>query len=470
MKSHWLVSIIGLIFLSCMQQNKEKVSNISVFSGKAGEVKLIVLSPEHFHASLLQKSAIPQVNDSIYVYAISPDDTGLNQYLSAIESLNNRPKNPTNWQEITYTGDNFIDKMIADKKGNVIILAGNNKEKTEYILNAVDAGLNVLSDKPMAINREDFLLLEKAYKNAAAKDVQLYDMMTERYDILNIIEKELINDLDFFGELQSGTTENPAVYMESVHYFYKEVSGVPLIRPAWYYDVEQQGEGIADVTTHLIDLLFWECFPDQIIDYKQDIGNISSSHWPTEISQQQFTQSTGESTVPDYLQKYLDNSTLKVYTNGTVHFDVRRHNVELKVIWNYQAPEGSSDTFMSVMKGTKAIIKTVQDKEQNFVKHLYVQKPKGLDENVFSGNLQEAIEKIQTTYPFVSVLPTSNKEEYLIDIPIENREGHESHFKYVAESFFNYLVNCDMPEWEVPNTLAKYFITTKAVEVAKDRN
>lgn len=121
---------------------------------------------------------------------------------------------------------------------------------------------------------------------------------------------------------------------------------------------------------------------------------------------------------------------------------------------------------MSVVKGTKAILKTVQNKEQDFVKQLYVQKPDGLDENEFSDNLQKAIEKIQTIYPFVSASPTSTKGEYLINIPVENREGHESHFKYVAESFFNFLVNRNMPQWEKNNTLAKYYITTQAVKIA----
>lgn len=409
-----------------------------------------------------------QVSDSVYVYAASPEDAGLKQYLSAIESFNTRADNPTTWQTVVYTGDDFLHNMIAEKKGNVLVLAGNNKEKTEYILKAVDAGLNVLSDKPMAINREDFLLLEAAYKEAESKDVKLYDMMTERYDMLNIIEKELINSPDLFGELQQGTPEDPAVYMESVHHFYKEVSGTPLIRPAWYYDVEQQGEGVADVTTHLIDLLFWKCFPGQSIDYTRDIGNISSTHWATEITLPQFTKSTGETAFPDYLQKYIDNAVLKVYANGTLQFDVKNRNIGLKVIWNYQAPEGSGDTFMSVVKGTKAILKTVQDKEQGFVKQLYLQQSDGLDESEFSENLQKTIKKIQTTYPFVSALPTSHKGEYLIDIPIESREGHESHFKYVAESFFNYLGTRDMPEWEVPNTLSKYYITTKAVEVANE--
>lgn len=471
MKKDWLIIAIGLILLlpSCMQKDNQTERNQNEFSGKAGEVKLIVLAPGHFHANLLQKSTIPQVNDSVFVYA-SAENIGLKQYLSAIGSFNQRDENPTNWKTILYTGDDFLDKMVTDKKGNVVVLAGNNREKTEYILSAVDAGLNILSDKPMAINREDFLLLEEAYTNADQQNVLLYDMMTERYDMLNIIERELINDHDLFGELQPGTPEDPAVYMESTHHFYKEVSGTPLIRPAWYYDVEQQGEGIADVTTHLIDLLFWKLFPDHSIDYNRDIGDISSTHWPTDIALSQFTQSTGETTFPDYLQKDVDDSILKVYANGTLHFTVKNRHTTLKVIWNYQAPEGGGDTFRSVVKGTKAILKTVQDKEQDFVKQLYIQKPDGSDENQFSGNLQKAIEKIQTTYPFVSVSSTSTKGEYLINIPLENREGHESHFRYVAEDFFSFLTHKDMPEWEKTNTLAKYYITTKGIEVAKERD
>lgn len=468
MKNYWLIGIIGLMSLSCLQQSSKQAENRAAFTGKEGEVKLIVLAPGHFHANLLQKNAIPQVSDTVSVYAMSPDDTGLKQYLSAIESFNNRPESPTAWHTAVYASSDFINKMVSDKKGNVVILSGNNQEKTKYILRAVDAGLNVLSDKPMAINGEDFLLLETAYRNAESKGVRLYDMMTERYDMLNIIEKELINNSDFFGELEMGTPEEPAIYMESVHHFYKEVSGAPLIRPAWYYDVEQQGEGIADVTTHLIDLLFWKCFPEQVIDYKQDIENISSTHWPTDISQQQFMQSTGETIFPDYLQQYLDNSMLKVYANGTLNFKVKDYNAGLKVIWNYQAPEGGGDTFISTIKGTKVILKTIQDKEQQFIKQLYAQKAAGVDEKEFAENIQQAVAKINTRYPFVSVLPTSNKGEYLINIPAENREGHESHFRYVAEHFFNYLVNRDMPGWEISNTLAKYYITTTAVEIAKN--
>jgi hypothetical protein len=91
-----------------------------------------------------------------------------------------------------------------------------------------------------------------------------------------------------------------------------------------------------------------------------------------------------------------------------------------------------------------------------------------MDETEFSDNLKNAIDKLRETYSFISYTQTSNVGEYLINIPLENREGHESHFTYVAEKFFSYLVNRDMPEWEKTNTLAKYYITSRAVEVANE--
>lgn len=336
-------------------------------------------------------------------------------------------------------------------------------------MRAIETGKNVLSDKPMAINSQNFKMLEIAYKKADSLDLYIYDMMTERYDLLNVIEKELIGNIDFFGKLQSGTREEPAVYMESIHHFYKYVSGVPLIRPAWYYDVEQQGEGISDVTTHLIDQLFWKCFPEQPINYKSDIGEVFATHWPTEITLDNYKHSTGTEGFPDYLQKNIENSILKVYANGAIEFDVKDHFVKLAVLWNWQAPEGSGDTFSSIIKGSKAIIKTVQNSEQSFVKQLYVQKPDNTGEIEFQENLQKAVEKIQTKYNFISYSPTSNVNEFIIDIPVHFRDGHESHFSFVAESFFNYLVNRDIPDWEILNTLTKYYITTKAVEMAKDK-
>lgn len=464
MKSFKLI-MFCLLFAGCQSSEKKETAKKS-FIGQPGEVKLIVLAPGHFHADLLQKNKVNEINDSVYVYAQQGKE--IDQYLSRIQAYNNRNENPTQWNEVVYKGEDFLNKMISDKNGNVVVLAGNNKEKTKYILESINAGLNVLSDKPMAINKENFELLKQAYDSAQAHHVMLYDMMTERYDILNIVEQKLINNKDVFGELREGNDDEPAISMESVHHFYKEVSGKPLIRPAWYYDVEQQGEGIADVTTHYIDLVNWKCFPEESLDYKKDINILSAEHWATDLSLEDYSRSTKMDSFPDYLKKYVEDSKLKVFANGTINYRVKGVNIALKVIWNYKAPEGGGDTFSAYIKGSKASLKTVQDSSSNFVKQLYIERVKSVDKDKFEAALEQAAQEIQKDYPLVKIKPSSSeKRKYLVDIPAQAREGHESHFGHVAQEFFDYLIEGKMPQWEISNTLAKYYITTSALELAK---
>ena len=52
-------------------------------------------------------------------------------------------------------------------------------------------------------------------------------------------------------------------------------------------------------------------------------------------------------------------------------------------------------------------------------------------------------------------------------IPDTYREGHEAHFARVMSTFMEYLEKGNMPDWEVPNTIAKYDLMTKALEMAR---
>ena len=200
-----------LLVFSCnnMQKEKKEMQSKTVFTGRDGEIELVVLNPGHFHASLLQKFSQKHVNDTVLVYA--PNGSELNQYLASIEGYNNRSENPTAWKEMVYSGNDYLEKMLEEKKGNVVILAGNNLKKTEYISKAINEGYNVLSDKPMAINTENFELLKSAYDSARTHNVYLYDVMTERYDILYTLTREIANNKELFGELQNGTSDNPSV-------------------------------------------------------------------------------------------------------------------------------------------------------------------------------------------------------------------------------------------------------------------
>lgn len=433
------------------------------FTGEKGEVKIITLDPGHFHAALVQKTMYDQIDSSVYVYA--PESEDVKQHLNRINGYNTRGENPTHWNEVVYTGNDYFEKMIAEKKGNVVVIAGNNLKKIDYIKGSVEAGLNVLSDKPMAINAEAFNKLEESFRIAGEKGVLLYDIMTERSEITTMLQKEFSLLPEVFGTLEKGTPENPAVTKESVHHFYKFVSGAALVRPAWFFDVNQQGEGIVDVTTHLVDLVQWECFPEQVIDYKKDIAIGTAKRWTTVLTPTDFAGVTKMTTYPEYLNKDLKDSLLNVYCNGEINYTIKGVHAKVSVIWNYKAPEGAGDTHYSIMRGTKANLVIRQGAEQNYKPTLYIEPVAGVDTAGFAKTLAAELSKVQAKYEGVELKKLATSWEVVI--PDKYKVGHEAHFGQVAERYLQYLKDGKLPAWEVPNMLAKYYTTTKALEMAK---
>ncbi|MGI6074676.1 MAG: oxidoreductase, partial [Fermentimonas sp.] len=70
MNRYTFVLILTLAaFISCNNANKESSNDVATFTGAPGEVELVVLAPGHFHASLLQNNNLPQVNDTVQVFA-----------------------------------------------------------------------------------------------------------------------------------------------------------------------------------------------------------------------------------------------------------------------------------------------------------------------------------------------------------------------------------------------------------------
>src|SRR5512139_3837365 len=90
----------------------------------ADTVRLMTLDPGHFHAGLVQKFMYPQVSPVVHVYA--PAGPELQDHLKRIEGFNTRTEDPTHWEEKVYIGPNFLEKMVSEKPGNVVVLAGNN--------------------------------------------------------------------------------------------------------------------------------------------------------------------------------------------------------------------------------------------------------------------------------------------------------------------------------------------------------
>lgn len=425
------------------------------------QIKLITLDPGHFHAALVQKNMYPEVSSEVRVYA--PVGADLDFHLQRIKGYNTRTDSPTKWDEKVYTGNDYFEKMLAEKAGNVVVIAGNNRIKADYLEKSINAGFNILADKPMIISEKDFDKLKRTFASAAQKKVLLYDIMTERYEISTMLQREFSMLPAAFGKLEKGTPENPAVTKESVHHFYKYVSGSVLTRPSWFMDVSQQGEGIVDVNTHLVDLIQWECFPEQIIDYKKDIKLNDARRWTTDMTLSQFKTITKTQGFPDYLKKDVVNDTLlKVFSNGEINYQLKGVHAKASVIWAYQAPEGGGDTHYSIMRGTKANLIIRQGAEQNYKPTLYIE-PISNDKTYETG-LNQALTVVQKKYPGVSL--KKNDKGWEVEIPEKYKEGHEAHFGRVTEKYLEFLKQGKLPTWEVPNMIAKYYTTTQALKLA----
>lgn len=458
-----IIIAVSLVLSSCGNSgSKDQSAKSSAGMERNSQVKLLTVDPGHFHAALVQKIMYDQVSPDVHVYAPEGDD--YRQYLASIEAYNSRRLDPTSWNEIVYTGTDFFEKMISDMAGNVVVLSGNNRKKAEYITKSVNAGLNVLADKPMIITPEDFPVLENAFQSASDKGILLYDIMTERYEVTTILQKLLSHNTEIFGSLSAGSEEEPAVTKVSVHHFSKIVSGNPLIRPPWFFDVQQQGEGIVDVTTHLVDLVQWECFPEQVLNIS-DITIRSAKRWPTILTQDEFKGVTGLDNFPEYLQKDLKDGKLYVFANGEIIYQIKGIYAKVSVEWKYQAPPGGGDTHYSVMHGSLCDLVIKQGAEENYLPTLYIENIKGSGLNEFSTKLKAAL----ATMPYDSLnIETIGMNSLKINIPAKYRVGHEAHFGQVTAKFLEYMKEGKLPEWEVPNMITKYYTTTSALNMAKE--
>lgn len=437
------------------------IAGLTIAGASAEPVQLITLDPGHFHAALVQKSMIAGVDPVVHVYA--PAGPDLDRHLAMIEGFNSRPDTPTHWETKVHAGPDYLTAMLHDHPGNVVVISGNNGKKSRYILECVKAGLNVMADKPMAIDPEGFALIEEAYKVAAEKKVLLLDIMTERHEISTMLQKELSRFPEIFGELDKGTLENPAVTKESVHHFSKLVNGAPLQRPPWFFDPKQQGEAIVDVTTHLVDLVQWECFPDQVLS-PSDVKVLTAKSWPTAITLAEFSKVTGLGAWPDYLKPLVDgNGALQTPANGELNYTLRGVHAKVSVLWKFEAPAGAGDTHDSLLRGSKASLHIRQGAEQGYKPVLYVEPVDGGD--AWKNDLTASVSKLAQRWPGLAVKDLGGTWEVVI--PEKFKVGHEAHFGQVTEDYLGYLQGKPVPAWEVPNTLVKYHTLMEAWKLSR---
>jgi predicted dehydrogenase len=420
-------------------------------------LRLIVVDPGHFHAALVQKEMYPQLLPEVHVYApLGPD---LLDYLARIARFNARAEQPTDWRLEVHAGSDFLDQVRREPPGGIAIFSGRNRGKIERIAAAVEAGLHVIADKPVIICREDLPRLEAILNAAAAKRLVVADLMTGRDDAIARLIRALRADPEIFGEAVPGSPEEPGVVLSNVHQLLKTVAGVPNPRPSWYFDITEQGEGLADTGTHLVDRVHETLFPGEALDYRRDIRLDSASRWPTTVSLAQFRQLTGEARWPDFLAPSVKRDALDYFCNGRLDYRVRGIHVRLEARWEWQT-EAGDDTHSAVYRGSRARLERRQGAAEGYRPELYI-----VPEAEIGSALERRIAALQPEFPEVAL--DRQAGEWRLVVPDALRLGHDAHFAEFTRRFIGYVEKPGaFPAREKPNLLAKYYVTTEGVALS----
>jgi hypothetical protein len=92
---------------------------------------LVVVNPGHFHAALTLRQPHPRLNDEVYVYSQAGPD--LERFLDIVAAFNQRALRPTPWKLRVYRGEDYLQRLLAERPGRLAVVAGRNDLKMALI-------------------------------------------------------------------------------------------------------------------------------------------------------------------------------------------------------------------------------------------------------------------------------------------------------------------------------------------------
>jgi predicted dehydrogenase len=418
---------------------------------------LVVIDPGHFHAALLQSEMHPGLAEQVQVYA--PAGPDLLDYLARVVRFNRRAARPTRWAFEIHAGPDFLAALRRTRPGGLAVLAGRNRPKIDLIEAALDAGLHVLADKPCIIRAADLGRLARALDVAARRGLIVADIMSGRHDMTAILLDALHGDPAVFGDQLPGSAAEPGIEMTSVHHLLKQVAGLPNPRPAWFFDIAEQGGSLVDIATHLVDRVQRTLCPDTPLDLATDIRIEDARHWSTSVSLAQFRQVTGEAVWPDAVAPSIVGDQLAYLCNGRLDYALRGVRVRLDMAWHWEAPPGAGDSHHTVIRGTRARLEVRQagaDRRELFV----------VPHADIGAALAQRIAALQTLCAGVGI--EAQGTEWRITVPDRHRLGHDGQFVALMRRVLEGVAARDRwPAWEPANLRTKYSLTTAALALAE---
>jgi predicted dehydrogenase len=403
--------------------------------------RLLFLDPGHFHAALTLRARHPRVADEIAVYA--RDGGELRDFLALVARFNARGAAPTGWRPVVVTADDPLARLLAERRGDVVVLAGKNGGKARTMRRLHEAGLHVLADKPWLVTAAD---LEDVGASLSGWPLAV-EIMTGRHDVAARLLARLVHAPPVFGVFRD---ETPAIELASVHHLAKTVDGAPLRRPWWYFDVRVQGRGAVDIPTHLVDQT------QALVDGVPALVSVRAS--ATRVPAPAFCRITGEPAFPAALRPYVEGDTLVYDCNAVLDYRIGGVTARASVRWDLETPPGGGDTSRAIARGTLADIVLEQGPHTGARRRLTVT-PRGEAARARVA-VDDLVASWQAQFPGVTRADGDGGWELVVPPGLDG--GHEAHFALVLDTFLRAIDAGRAPDGLAARTHAKYALLAAA--------
>jgi hypothetical protein len=325
----------------------------------------------------------------------------------------------------------------------------------------------VLADKPWLISAADFPKLEKVMALAAEKRLVAYDIMTERSEITTILQRELARDPQVAGTVGPGSEREPAVEMESTHNILKLVAGAPNLRPAWFFDVGEQGEALAgrrDAPRRPGAVAALPGAADRLQERAEALRREPLGNAAQRRRAQARDRPQGAAVRADVAHEERSGSTTSrtarpAYTVRGVYARVRRAGAT-------RLPAGAGDTHTALVRGQPRAPRGAPGRRAEVAARALRHGEPAAERREAEGRARAPRRGAREGASGLAV--ADEGQRLRVVIPERYRVGHEAHFAEVTERFLAYLKDpSSMPRWEAANQLAKYKVTTEAFELSR---
>ncbi len=418
---------------------------------------LTFLEPGHFHAALILREQHPLVSDEIVVYVaqesgLASGGREVAEFLDLLEAFNRRPERPTRWRPVVRAGQEPLARLVRERPGDVVILAGRNDRKMARVRELHDAGLHVLADKPWITTAAAL----RDVRHVLSGGARVMEMMTGRHAATARIAERLVHEPEVFGALEAAG--EPAIRLASVHHLEKSVNGAPLRRPPWYFDVRVQGDGLADIPTHLVDQAQrFLAAPGAVTDHDAEL--LTARRWSTPVPRAVFARVTGQADFPPELAADVHGDVLAYAGNAELAFRMRGVGVHLHTRWDLTEPPGGGDAHSATVTGTEARVRLEQGPDTGFRRRLVVE-PRHRAARVGAA-LERALTAWRAEYPGLAAVACP--EGYEVEIPPGPGTAHEGQFPLVLDEFLRALGGGPWPDARAAATLVKYDLLARAL-------